>query len=304
MSELTLYYTRGFPGSGKSTLAKKMVKEYPGTLVRVNRDDIRAEQPGWKRGVFDKEIEKKAVAVRDGRMREALEKKISCINDDTNLSETHARHWAAMAKKYGAKLVCLDFIDPDSPNFVPIDKCIKQDLMRDASVGKDVILKMYYNTVIDKVEKIDPAILEHLPEAFIFDIDGTLAHYDNLRSPYQENYEVDRCDTAVAFLLRSLKASGTKVIILSGREGSQVGMQQTLNWLEKHNLQYDEFYMRAAGDRRKDTIVKKELYEQKLKFRYNIVGVFDDRKSVCRMWEEQGLTVLRCGPEFDFDIVK
>lgn len=298
---MKLYYTKGFPGSGKSTFAKDLVAKNP-TMVRVNRDDIRKEQPEWIRGKFLKTVEAKAVSIRDQRMRDALSKGLDCINDDTNLGKSHKAHWEAMAKKFGAELVLVDFVDPASPYFVPVETCIKRDLMRDDSVGKDVILKMWYDNM--KPDAVDPDVLKYLPRAYIFDIDGTLAHHEGVRGPYEEKYNLDIVDRTVASLLRVLKEAGETIIILSGREGSATGETLTKEWLKTNNLAYDHFFMRACGDRRSDVDVKREIYEKKIKFRFNVVGVFDDRKKVCRMWEEQGLTVLRCGPEYDFDITR
>lgn len=50
--------------------------------------------------------------------------------------------------------------------------------------------------------------------------------------------------------------------------------------------------MRVAGDNRPDTIVKYEMF-QKIKDKYNIVGVFDDRECVVEMWRAVGLTCFQ-----------
>ena len=47
--------------------------------------------------------------------------------------------------------------------------------------------------------------------------------------------------------------------------------------------------MRKKGDHRKDSIVKKELYEEHIKNRYEVLCVFDDRNQVVDMWREEGL---------------
>lgn len=295
---MTLYYTRGLPGSGKSTLARKMVTSSKNNLTRVNRDDLRALQPGWQRHKFDKNIEATVVKERDRLMNEALAAGHDAINDDTNLGASHAKHWAAMAKKHGATLECIDFLDPQSPNYVPVEKCIKQDLMRNEVVGKDVILRMWNDAVLKEI--IEPEWHDVLPNAFIFDIDGTLAHHEGVRGPYEEKYDLDNVDRTVAALLRLVYSAGNTVIILSGREGSAVAEKQTLDWLKDKDLPYHEFYMRPCGDRRSDVDVKKEIFEKKVQFRYNIIGVFDDRPKVIRMWETLGLKVLKCGPGMEF----
>ena len=52
--------------------------------------------------------------------------------------------------------------------------------------------------------------------------------------------------------------------------------------------------MRSSGDFRKDTIIKEELYNKHILNKYNILCVFDDRKSVVEMWKKLGLYVFDC----------
>jgi hypothetical protein len=60
--------------------------------------------------------------------------------------------------------------------------------------------------------------------------------------------------------------------------------------------------MRKAGDGRKDTIVKKEMFLELVHPNYNVEFIVDDRPSVCRMWREEiGLKVLQVGdPHIEF----
>jgi predicted kinase len=295
---MKFYYTKGYPGSGKSTLAKKMVAESKGTLVRVNRDDLRKAHSQWKRGKMNYTVEADVLKDRNRLIEEALAQGHDVINDDTNLSESAVRPMLVLAQKYKAEVICLDFTDPNSKHYVSLEECIKRDTTRDDSVGKDVILRMWNERVVKKVPK--PEWSKELEVAWIFDIDGTLAHHEGLRSAYEEKYEVDNPDITVIAMLKALKQAGSKIIIVSGREGTEVGLEKTKNWLKQHDIPYDHFYMRNAKDRRSDTLVKKEIYETYIKGKYNILGVVDDRPKVIRMWEEQGLKVLKCGPGIEF----
>jgi len=51
--------------------------------------------------------------------------------------------------------------------------------------------------------------------------------------------------------------------------------------------------MRATGDNRKDSIVKKEIYEGIIKPVFDVKFVLDDRNQVVEMWRSLGLTVLQ-----------
>lgn len=81
---------------------------------------------------------------------------------------------------------------------------------------------------------------------------------------------------------------------MSGRE--ETCRAETENWLvDKGSFTYDSFklYMRPAGDRRKDYIVKRELYEKHVLGKYNVYLVLDDRSSVVLLWRSLGLTCLQ-----------
>jgi hypothetical protein len=65
-----------------------------------------------------------------------------------------------------------------------------------------------------------------------------------------------------------------------------------MEWIEKQHCIKGlcvELYMRKTDDYRDDTIVKRELYENYIKDKFNVVAVFDDRPKVLRMWRKLGL---------------
>lgn len=52
--------------------------------------------------------------------------------------------------------------------------------------------------------------------------------------------------------------------------------------------------MRPKGDMRKDSIIKKELFEAHIKDKYYIEAVFDDRNQIVDTWRKEiGLTCLQ-----------
>lgn len=86
---------------------------------------------------------------------------------------------------------------------------------------------------------------------------------------------------------------------MSGREGTVEGKTNTIEWLFNHDVDYTNLFMREKGDFRKDSIVKKELYEKYIQDKLNCLFVIDDRKTVCQMWRSIGLTVFQVA-EGDF----
>ena len=67
----------------------------------------------------------------------------------------------------------------------------------------------------------------------------------------------------------------------------------TEDWLKKNGIEYDKLLMRVTDDVRKDSIIKKEIYENNIKGKYNVSLVLDDRNQVVEMWRDLGLTCFQ-----------
>lgn len=128
--------------------------------------------------------------------------------------------------------------------------------------------------------------------AVVVDIDGTLALHAG-RDPYDwHSAGGDVPNEPVAAVLRALAASGLAVIYVSGRpEGAR---EVTERWLADHVGLHGELHLRQELDDRRDALVKREIYETRIRHRYEVVVVLDDRDQVVRMWrDELGLTCLQ-----------
>ena len=114
------------------------------------------------------------------------------------------------------------------------------------------------------------------------------------RSPYHwHRVGEDTVSPAVEAAVRAFAGApdGFAVVLLSGRDG--VCRPETEEWLARHEIPYDELYMRAAGDNRRDSIVKAELFDAHIRQRYRIVAFLDDRDQVVRMWRRMGLVCFQ-----------
>jgi hypothetical protein len=126
----------------------------------------------------------------------------------------------------------------------------------------------------------------------LVDIDGTVALM-NGRSPYDwRRVGEDLPNPAVIAAVRAMHAAGHGIVYCSGRDA--VCRPQTEAWLEQHvGVPYLALHMRPQGDSRKDSVVKREIFDTEIRDRYDVVGVFDDRQQVVRMWRSLGLTVFQ-----------
>lgn len=273
----TLYMTKGLPAFGKTTASKQLLAELgTGNATRVNKDDLRSMMDS---GVWTKDNEKFVLKIRDGIIVEALTVGRHVIVDDTNLAPKHEERLRQLARENGANFEILDF------THISVDVCIERDRKRPNYVGEKVIRDMYEQFLKPKVEP--PPHDTTLPDCVIIDIDGTVATM-NGRSPFDwERVGEDSLRQIVINAAESLAYyRGCKRLFLSGRD--ERCRFVTNQWLGNHAWPGYELLMRSAGDTRKDSIVKRELYEKHIIGKYNVAAIFDDRPQVIRMWRELG----------------
>ena len=269
----------GLPASGKSTFAKNLLDTEKGRWVRVNKDLLRemAHNSNWSSS-----NEKFVLMLRDQIIIAALDEGKNVIVDDTNFEAKHITHITALVKGKAGVEVDDSFLNTS------LEDCIKRDLKRPNSVGKDVIIGMYqkYITKPASPPPYDPT----LPKAIIVDMDGTLALL-NGRHPFNAfTCDLDLPNIPVLETVHRSQVE-VEVLIVSGRTDDC--LPQTKKWLEKYGVTYKVIHMRKTGDQRKDSIIKEEIYQQYINGKYNIQLVLDDRQQVVEMWRSLGLTVFQ-----------
>lgn len=134
-------------------------------------------------------------------------------------------------------------------------------------------------------------------KTIICDLDGTLALIEH-RSPYNASTaDQDTLNHPIANILK-VYSNQTEfpidIILLSGRYEKY--RPQTIAWLKEHGIRFSELYLRLDSDNRKDTVYKKEIYEQYIKDEYDVLFVLEDRNQVVEMWRAEGLTCLQVAP--------
>lgn len=151
-----------------------------------------------------------------------------------------------------------------------------------------------------------PEWIEDAPLAIIVDLDGTIANIGD-RSVYAgHECAVDTLNEVVQRIAERWQddwddmQSPRHVIFCSGRQGTPEARKATIAWLLKHGYwdientdDYVHLFMRDEGDNRKDSIIKKEIYDDYIAPNFNIDFVMDDRNQVVDMWRKQGLICLQ-----------
>lgn len=140
--------------------------------------------------------------------------------------------------------------------------------------------------------------------AYIFDLDMTLcdcSHRLHFITGEHKDWDAfyDAClDDApihdVIKILNIIEWRAAKAIFLTGRP--EICRLNTDNWIINYTgieTGKENLFMRKDGDHRPDYIVKREIYEQEIKDKYDVIGVFEDRDSCVKMWRELGLTCFQ-----------
>lgn len=289
MKNLKIKILIGIPASGKSTWCTEFLRQNP-DWIRVNRDYFRLMLRNEQ--MCEPKIEDLITTLVNKTIHAALNKKLNVIVDATNVKVKYVQEFIDEFK-YDA--------DIDYQVFdISVDKAIERDKNRTAMVGEDVIKRMYKDfkifmdtfhfqpvTKIERRPIIQPKWNSNLPDAVIFDIDGTIALMGK-RGPFDwDKVFVDDCNGIVTEHIKLHWDRGRNILLVSGRD--DICRKDTEEWLDFYGIQYDKLFMRPENDYRKDTIVKKEIYDNHIKDKYNIIAVYDDRLQVLDMWHKEGL---------------
>ena len=139
-------------------------------------------------------------------------------------------------------------------------------------------------------------------KAILVDLDGTLTNVDhrvNFVRMEPKNWQEfndrmihDPINEWCQELIRAMKAQNYEIIFVTGRGNDY--RAETETWLLKHNINYDQLFMRSIGDFREDADVKEEIYLKSIKDNCQVLFVVDDRKSVVERWRKLKLICLQC----------
>jgi len=291
MSLVTL--TTGLPASGKSTWSRNQVEQSFGKTVRVNMDDIRA-MVGLP---YSKESEELALSIQDQAILTAVSKGKHVIVDNCHLTNNMPTR---IKKILDGDVIfqVKSFLD------VSVTESIARDSYRAKPVGPDVIkhlAKHLQKSWRLTEEWMNDIVISPLYEpvagsegAVVFDIDGTLAEHV-ARSPY--DYSRVLTDKPFDHIVRLLKLyweDNYEVLIVSGRPDSC--REDTLAWLELHEIPYSQLFMRRAADKRDDRVVKQEIFDDYIRDDYRVHAWFDDRDRVVNRMRKLGINVLQVAP--------
>lgn len=291
----------GPPLSGKSVYCEYLLK-IEERWIRVSRDDFRFMQFSQMLNPAGEAMITKLV---DAAIESGLRAGCNVVVDATHCRKEYIQHYVTKFNH----LADIEFKLFD----VSMENLLKRNERRARKLSPGLIRKFWEEcfALMGEIEEgtfsLDPIPQKSkdyaipytpngLPKAIIFDVDGTLALKGG-RNPFDYEAAInDTLNLPLSFIYEEVahwqdppydeySDPGYRIIILSGREDS--GKETLKTWLEKFHLEYSELYMRKTGDHRKDSVVKKEIYEREIKGKYDVVCWFDDRNQVVRMVRDE-----------------
>lgn len=288
----------GLSGAGKSSWAREHVAASAGAAVVVSRDGLRRMLFGYGPGPMAGHYsapdlghrEELVTAAQRAAMRAALACGKEVVVDDTNLSlrtiNNFLRHFPDVE-------VAFRLFEADA------EQAAARDTLRAEPVGQAVIaaqaaklrmLKRTFGFAARPAPAPLPAGPAGLPTAFVFDMDGTLA-INAGRHPFDwTRVHEDLLDPAVHQVLCAVRAAGHRIVVCTARDGSCE--QASRDWLARHGVTPDAFYIRPAGDGRPDHAVKEGFWRE-VCGSHHVLALIDDRDSVVRHARSLGLKVLQ-----------
>ena len=146
-------------------------------------------------------------------------------------------------------------------------------------------------------------------EAWIFDVDGTLANVDSIlhyvvnKDRESESFKKDfnkfhgesinvppHFDAAQ--MLWDAKYDQLDILVVTARK--EEWRAHTAYWLKKHNLSHDALFMRGNKDNRPDYEVKKDILEH-IRLFWEPIHAVDDNPKIIKLWEENGIPTTKIG---------
>ena len=292
---MAVFILRGPSGCGKSTWTQTFRKAYPGTVV-VSRDIIRQAFGMQGKGVLPQGDERMVTKIEMDMLRRAVREDRHVVVDNTNLDDQRASAYATEAHLMGTYFGEVNLYDPAKD-----DVYISRSDIPTNAVRRQCKSAKKMHPLQARVDRIVPVGNNpDLPDAYIFDVDGTLADSKGIRSPYDySKVEDDRPIDSVANVAKALHwvfESGTrkrKVIFVSGRK--EECRDATENWLWEQLGFEPLLFMRADGDDRHDAQVKYDILRRDILPSFHVLGAFDDRDRVVQMWQSAGIRTIDCG---------
>ena len=293
----TAVVTIGCPASGKSTFAKQLSSSHK----QIERDLVRVQLAGSKKEFytkFDRKVGEAAVSsIIRNELLQCAKNKQNVIISDTNINKQlrHRLYQDLFDMGFEVRVSWFDY---------SIEEFVRRNSNRaqDDQVPEEVLAQMFTDfdkqreLIAQEARVLNFRIPEYKgqPKTIIFDIDGTIASHEGIRSPYDfDKVLMDNPRSNIIDLVNNY-ALTCNIVYFSGRDRSCHA--DTVKWISKFTfIEFDEIWMRPKEDKRPDWIVKGEMMIEAFSSDNNFYPwmVFDDRQQVVNIWDNMGIEVIQ-----------
>jgi len=274
--------TVGISASGKSTWADEHCRKTG--AININRDNMRFTLFGhkdWSTYKFKSSVENFVTAVNLKIVEHCSVIQKDIVISDTNLHSGSRKSLISKLQSLGYEVSIKEFP-------IKLEEAQKRDTARTNGVGPQVLYRQWgqwlkYLSEDGRYKFYKPN--KDLPSCIICDIDGTIAEMHN-RKPFEWDkvYNDKPRDTIIDMVASLAITRNYQVVLLSGRDSA--ARSETERWLKDNYIEYSDLFMRAAGDNRRDSIIKTELLFSSVSPKYNVCAVVDDRPQMIRCWHD------------------
>lgn len=138
-----------------------------------------------------------------------------------------------------------------------------------------------------------------MKRSVLYDFHGTFAdvrtvqHFladNDFEGFYKASLGCPPIEMTVLGARHSHEAGYVNILFTGMTENHKEGLQ---GWLDRHAVPIDIIAMRPLLDRRKDFVVKREMYLQAMGDGYQILRAWDDSPACLDLWRHQGIPVVR-----------
>lgn len=286
----------------------------------------------WKAGM-DKFLEEYITKIEHQSLALALSRGESVIIDNTNLNPFYVEQYLTIIRDMGLALTQIEvktFEIPIEEAFSRISKRDSTPMGREVLENQLnrfqrgwALIPLWQKICQTKTRKkwyfpkfpVEPySANKELPPAILCDLDGTLSHRAVLKTPaphMRSYYDVVEynTDTADPFLTPILTAflnteKSPRIVFLTGRKSATYAetcefLKRTFPQWEVHKdydlFTRDEIIDHHEGKDDPDDLVKYRLFNEHIRDKYNVLGVFDDRRKVVALWQTLGLRTANMG---------
>lgn len=337
---MKLILTHGLPGSGKSTWAEKLARESNGSIVRVNRDDIRTTVFGedYHKKAPDKNCEELVTNIHRELMVGAWKKGKAVVCDDTNLNPIFTKNLVKLAREHGAS------VEQEYFN-VPVEVCQERNRKRGEAGGRFVppeviesmASKAYTDGDINRFIIADNGNVYNAPRVsrgqkkfdawaekrkefdngrsiVIVDVDGTLAMNNSdaekylpqsgkkdFKSFFKAIRDAKPNKNVVELVNKMSEEDNLNIIVLTGR--SDYYADELLHFLDNSGVKASRVIAKNEKDFRPDNEFKKEVLNNLRENGEIVVHAVDDRPRSIAVLRNNDILVSTVDENYNVDTI-